>query len=98
VYQVAHAYGTNGIITAPCEIPLAQATIGWGDRNISNLYASCTLWLIARRDADVIIKKLVTVFADPIPQYFTALRSVILEGSAAFVMVSEESLEALAKN
>jgi hypothetical protein len=28
VYQVAHAYGTNGIITAPCEIPLAQATIG----------------------------------------------------------------------
>jgi FAD/FMN-containing dehydrogenase len=95
VYQVAHAYGTNGIITA-LEIPLARA-YNWAEAIVTfPTFMQAARFGQSLGDADGIIKKLVTVFADPIPQYFTALRSVILEGrSAAFVMVSEESLEAL---
>ncbi|MCX5964788.1 MAG: FAD-binding oxidoreductase [Cyanobacteria bacterium] len=95
VYQVAHAYGTNGIITA-LEIPLARA-YNWAEAIVTfPTFMQAARFGQSLGDADGIVKKLVTVFADPIPQYFTALRSVILEGSsAAFVMVSEESLEAL---
>ena len=95
VYQVAHAYGTNGIITA-LEIPLAPA-YDWAEAIVTfPSFMQAARFGQALGDADGIIKKLVTVFADPIPQYFTALRSVIPDGtSAAFIMVSEESLEPL---
>ncbi len=95
VYQVAHAYGTNGIITA-LEIPLACA-YNWAEAIVTfPTFMQAARFGQSLGDADGIVKKLVTVFADPIPQYFTALRSVIPEGtSAAFVMVSEESLQPL---
>ncbi len=95
LHQVAHAYGTNGIITA-LEIPLAPA-YNWAEAIVTfPTFMQAAHFGQALGDADGIVKKLVTVFADPIPQYFTALRSVIPEGtSAAFIMVSEESLEAL---
>jgi FAD/FMN-containing dehydrogenase len=95
VYQVAHAYGTNGIITE-LEIPLAPA-YPWAE-----IIVSFTDFLAAARfgqalgDADGIIKKLVTVFANPIPTYFTALKNIIPTAAhCAFVMVSEDSLAPL---
>ena len=92
VYQVAHAYGTNGIITA-LEIPLAPA-YDWAEAIVTfPTFMEAARFGQSLGDADGIVKKLVTVFADPIPQYFIALRSVIPDGtSAAFIMVSEESL------
>ncbi len=95
VYQVAHAYGTNGIITA-LEIPLAPA-YDWAEAIVTfPSFMQAARFGQALGDADGIVKKLVTVFADPIPQYFTAVRSVIPEGlSAAFILVSEDSVEPL---
>jgi FAD/FMN-containing dehydrogenase len=95
VYQVAHAYGTNGIITA-LEIPLAPA-YDWAEAIVTfPSFMQAARFGQALGDADGIVKKLVTVFADPIPQYFTAVRSVINPGlSAAFILVSEDCLEPL---
>ncbi len=95
VYKVAHAYGTNGIITA-LELPLAPA-YNWAEAIVTfPTFMQAARFGQSLGEADGIVKKLVTVFADPIPQYFTALRSVIPDGiSAAFIMVSEESLEPL---
>jgi FAD/FMN-containing dehydrogenase len=93
VYQVAHAYGTNGIITA-LEIPLAPA-YDWAEAIVSFPdFMQAARFGQALGDSDGIVKKLVTVFAAPIAQYFTALRSVIAQSlSTAFVMISEDSLE-----
>jgi FAD/FMN-containing dehydrogenase len=94
VYQVAHAYGTNGIITE-LEIPLAPAH-DWAEA-----IATFDDFLVAARfgqalgDADGIVKKLISVFADPIPQYFSALQRYLPQGKAAVLtMVAEESREA----
>ncbi|MGI0494532.1 FAD-binding oxidoreductase [Alkalinema pantanalense CENA528] len=95
VYQVAHAYGTNGIITE-LEMPLAPA-LPWAE-----VIATFPSFMAAARfgqslgDADGILKRLITICADPIPQYFTALRSCINPGThAALMMVSEDCLEPL---
>ncbi len=95
VYQVAHAYGTNGIITE-LEMPLAPA-YDWAEAIVAfPTFMQAARFGQALGDSDGIVKKLVTVFADPIAQYFTSLQDVISPGShTAFVMVSEESLEAL---
>jgi FAD/FMN-containing dehydrogenase len=95
VYQVAHAYGTNGIITE-VEMPLAPA-YAWAEAIVAfPTFMQAARFGQALGDSDGIVKKLVTVFADPIAQYFTAVRDRIPTGShTAFIMVSEESLEAL---
>jgi FAD/FMN-containing dehydrogenase len=95
VYQVAHAYGTNGIITE-LEMPLAPA-YAWAEAIVAfPTFMEAARFGQALSDADGIVKKLVTVFADPIAQYFTGVRDRIAAGShTAFIMVSEESLEAL---
>ncbi len=95
VYQVAHAYGTNGIITE-LEIPLAPAQ-PWAEVIVSfEGFMAAARFGQALGDADGIVKKLVTVFANPIPAYFTAFREVIPRGSdCAFLMISEDSLEPL---
>jgi FAD/FMN-containing dehydrogenase len=92
VYQVAHAYGTNGIITE-LEIPLAPA-YAWAEVIVVfDTFMAAAKFGQALGDADGLIKRLVTVFADPIPQYFSAFQSVIPKSShAAFLMVSEESI------
>ena len=97
VYQVAHAYGTNGIITE-VEMPLAPA-YPWAEAIVAfPTFMQAAIFGQALSDSDGMIKKLVTVFASPIAQYFTTLREVIPEGShTAFVMISEESYPALQK-
>jgi FAD/FMN-containing dehydrogenase len=93
VQKVNHAYGTNGIITE-LEIPLgpaypwAEAIVVFGD------FMTAARFGQALSDSDGLIKKLVSIFADPIPTYFAALRNSIPTNShCAFVMISETSLE-----
>jgi FAD/FMN-containing dehydrogenase len=94
VYQVAHAYGTNGIITE-LEIPLAPA-YAWAEAIVTfDDFLNAGRFGQALGDSDGIVKKLISVFADPIPQYFSALKSYLPTGkAAALVMVAESSLEA----
>lgn len=89
VYQVAHAYGTNGIITE-LTLPLAPA-YAWAEA-----IATFPDFLTAARfgqtlaDSDGIIKKLISICAHPIPTYFTALRTYLADGCAcALLMIAE---------
>ncbi len=94
VQKVNHAYGTTGIITE-LEIPLAPA-YAWAERIVCfDQFMDAARFGQTLADADGVAKKLISVFADPIPGYFTALKSVIPAGTAAvFVMVAESSVEA----
>lgn len=95
VQQVLHAYGTTGIITE-LEIPLGP-TAPWAEY----IVAFPDFMTAARFGqklgmSDGIIKKLISIFAWPIPHYFAALKSSIPDGShCAFLMVSEACREAL---
>ncbi|MBD1854289.1 MULTISPECIES: FAD-binding oxidoreductase [Leptolyngbya] len=97
VYKVAHAYGTNGIITE-LEIPLAPA-YPWSEIIVNFPdFMSAARFGQALSDADGMIKKLVCICPDPIPQYFAALKSYIPAGKhAALLMISETCLEPLAE-
>lgn len=97
VYKVAHAYGTNGIITE-LEIPLAPA-YAWAEAIVAFPdFMTAARFGQAFSDSDGIIKKLVCICADPIPTYFAAFRSVIPTGShCALVMVAESALEPFAE-
>ncbi|MBW4690789.1 MAG: FAD-binding oxidoreductase [Lyngbya sp. HA4199-MV5] len=97
VYKVAHAYGTNGIITE-LEIPLAPA-YAWAEAIVAFPdFMTAAHFGQAFSDSDGIIKKLVCICADPIPTYFAAFRSVIPAGShCALVMVAESALEPFAE-
>ena len=93
VYQVAHAWGTNGIITE-LEIPLgpayawAEAIVAFPDFMTSAQFGQ------ALSTSDGIIKKLVCICADPIPNYFAALKQYIPAGShVALILVAECCLE-----
>ena len=97
VYKVAHAYGTNGIITE-LEIPLAPA-YAWAEAIVAFPdFMTAARFGQAFSDSDGIIKKLVCLCADPIPTYFAAFRNVIPTGShCALVMVAESALEPFAE-
>jgi FAD/FMN-containing dehydrogenase len=97
VYQVAHAYGTNGIITE-LEIPLAPA-YPWAEVIVTfNDFMTAARFGQALGDADGIVKKLISVFAAPIPGYFAALQDVVsAQSHCALLMVAEPSLTALAE-
>lgn len=93
VYKVAHAWGTNGIITG-LEIPLgpayawAEAIVAFPDFMTSARFGQ------SLSDSDGIIKKMVCICADPIPNYFAALKSDIPTGShVALVLIAECCLE-----
>lgn len=95
VQKVNHAYGTNGIITE-LEIPLSAA-YPWME-----IIVAFPDFMTAARfgqvlgNSDGIVKKLITICADPIPQYFTALRDSIPVGkSIALLMISESCREPL---
>ncbi|NJM46551.1 MAG: FAD-binding oxidoreductase [Alkalinema sp. RU_4_3] len=94
VYQVAHAYGTNGIITE-LQIPLAPA-YDWAEAIVTfDDFLNAGRFGQALGDADGIVKKLISVFADPIPQYFSALQRYLPKGqTAVLVMVAAPSLDA----
>lgn len=93
VQKVNHAYGTNGIITE-LEIPLAPA-YPWAEIILTfEDFMTAARFGQALSDSDGLIKKLVTIFAAPIPSYFAAFRDVIPAGQhCAFVLVAEPSLE-----
>ncbi|MCW6038347.1 FAD-binding oxidoreductase [Spirulina subsalsa FACHB-351] len=95
VQQINHAYGTNGIITQ-LEIPLAPA-YPWAEVIVTfGDFLTAARFGQALSDGDGLVKKLVTVCADPIGGYLTALQEFIPPGqSCALLMVAESSLDPL---
>lgn len=93
VYKVAHAWGTNGIITE-LEIPLSPA-YPWAE-----LIVTFPDFITAARfgqrlgDADGIVKKLICICAAPISNYFAPFKEQIPTNShCALVMIAEPCLE-----
>ncbi|MBD2178826.1 FAD-binding oxidoreductase [Pseudanabaena sp. FACHB-1998] len=93
VKKVAHAYGTNGIITE-LEVPLAPA-YGWSEFIVSFTdFVAASRFGQALGNSDGIIKKMISVHAAPITNYFTALQSYIPKDShCALVLVAESDRE-----
>lgn len=93
VQNVNHAYGTNGIITE-LEIPLAPAYL-WTELIVAfDDFMRAAKFGQALSQSDGIIKKLVSICADPIPSYFIPFRDIIPAGQpAALLMIAEPSLE-----
>ncbi|PSB05786.1 FAD-linked oxidase [filamentous cyanobacterium CCP2] len=93
VYKVAHAWGTNGIITE-LEIPLSPA-YPWAE-----LIVTFPDFMTAARfgqrlgDADGIVKKLICICAAPISNYFAPFKEIIPNNShCALLMITEPCLE-----
>lgn len=97
VYKVAHAWGTNGIITE-LEIPLAPA-YAWAEAIVAFPdFMTAVKFGQALSDSDGIVKKMVSICADPIPSYFAALKPYIPEKQhIALVLVAECCLEPFAE-
>ncbi|HLO84634.1 MAG TPA: FAD-binding oxidoreductase [Nostocaceae cyanobacterium] len=95
VQKVNHAWGINGIITE-VEIPLAPA-YPWVEVIISfENFLNAANFGQALGNCDGIMKKLITVFASPIPQYFTHLQQYIPANThPVFLLISEPNLESL---
>ncbi len=95
VQKVNHAYGTNGIITQ-LEIPLALA-YPWAEIIVTfQDFMDAAKFGQALTDADGLIKKLVSIHASPIPNYFTPLQDYLPNGEhCALLMVAESCLEPL---
>jgi FAD/FMN-containing dehydrogenase len=93
VQKVNHAYGTNGVITE-LEIPLGPA-YPWAELMVSfGDFMTAARFGQALADADGLIKKLISICANPIPAYFAALRNAIPENShCALLMIAEPCLE-----
>ena len=93
VQKVNHAYGTNGIITE-LEIALAPA-YPWAEIIVTfDDFMTAARFGQALSDADGLIKKLVSVCAAPIPEYFTALKNYLPQGKhCALLMIAESCLE-----
>ena len=93
VQKVAHAYGTNGIITE-LEVPLGTA-YGWLEFVISfSDFMTAARFGQALGKSDGIIKKMISVHAAPIPNYFTALRgSIPADSHCVLVLVAESDRE-----
>jgi len=95
VQKVNHAWGVNGIITE-LEIPLAPA-YPWVEIIVTfDDFMTAARFGQALGNADGMVKKLITVFASPIPSYFTALRQYLPDKThAVFLIVAESCLELL---
>ncbi|MBW4659642.1 MAG: FAD-binding oxidoreductase [Drouetiella hepatica Uher 2000/2452] len=93
VQKVNHAYGTNGIITE-LEIPLGAA-YAWAEVIVTFAdFMTAARFGQTLSDSDGIIKKLISIHAAPIANYFAALKSVIPPDShCALLMIAESSLE-----
>ena len=93
VQKINHAYGTNGIVTE-LEIPLGPA-YPWAE-----LIVTFPDFMMAARfgqtlgESDGLIKKLISICAAPIPNYFAAFRNILPPDShCALLMVAEPCLE-----
>lgn len=91
--QVNHAYGTNGIITQ-LEIPLAPAQ-PWAEMIVVfEDFMNAAKFGQALCDSDGLVKKLVSIHADPIPTYFNAIAEFIPDRKhCALLMVAEFCIE-----
>jgi FAD/FMN-containing dehydrogenase len=89
---VAHAYGTNGIITE-LEMPLAPA-LPWTEIAVAfSDFMQLARFCLAVGRADGIFKKLVTAVEWPIPRYFGTLKAPLSEGAAlGLFMIGTASL------
>lgn len=96
VQQVNHAYGTNGIITE-LEIPLGPA-YDWAEAIVTfSDFLAAARFGQTLAASDGLIKKLVSICADPIPTYFAALKQYVPAGHhAALVLIAEPCLEPFA--
>lgn len=95
VQQVNHAYGTNGILTQ-LEIPLAPG-YPWAELIVTfDDFMTGAKFGQTLGESDGIIKKLISIFAPPIPTYFTPLQRFIPDDkTCALLMIAESSLEPL---
>jgi FAD/FMN-containing dehydrogenase len=95
VYKVAHAWGTNGIITE-LEIPLAPA-YPWAEFIVTfSDFMTAARFGQALGDSDGIIKKLICICAAPISNYFAPFKDQIPANShCALLMIAEPCLEPL---
>ncbi|MBW4685420.1 MAG: FAD-binding oxidoreductase [Komarekiella atlantica HA4396-MV6] len=95
VQKVNHAWGINGIITE-LEIPLGPA-YPWAEVIVTfDDFMAAVNFGQALGNADGMIKKLISVFASQIPQYFHALQDYIPQGThPVLLMLAESSLELL---
>ncbi len=93
VQKVNHNYGTNGIIVE-LEMPLAPA-YPWAEAIVLfDDFMRAARFGQALGNADGIIKKLISIHADPIGQYFTGIKQAITpKMHCALVMIAETSLE-----
>jgi len=95
LHKAVHAYGTNGIITQ-VEMPLAAA-YDWLDLIVGfdSFEAACA-YAMALGEQDGILKKLITVVANPAPHdYFLRHRSLIPAGkSVVIAMIAPHALDA----
>jgi FAD/FMN-containing dehydrogenase len=96
VQAVNHAYGTTGIITE-LEMPLGPA-YPWAELIVCfDDFMTAARFGLALSRADGLIKKLITICAQPIPTYFGTLQADIPAGQhVALLMVAETCLEPLA--
>ncbi|MGL4880184.1 MAG: FAD-binding oxidoreductase [Waterburya sp.] len=95
VQKLLHAYGTTGIITE-LEIPLAPVYPWQEAIVIFDDFMTAAKFGQALSDSNGIVKKLVSIHADPIPSYFAALQSYLPQGKhCALLMVSEYDFAAL---
>jgi FAD/FMN-containing dehydrogenase len=94
VNLVHHAYGVNGLVTE-VELPLAPA-YDWLDTIVVfDDFERAAEFGMALATQDGILKKLVSVHAWPVPDYFTALKEFLPQGkAAALLMVGAETREA----
>lgn len=93
--KIIHAYGTNGIITE-VEMPLVPA-YPWVDLIIGfDDFMSAARFAHTLTSQDGLIKKLVTVVADPIGQkYFKPLQPYLPAGKhLVLTMIAEHAMEA----
>lgn len=88
VQKVLHAYGTTGIITE-LEIPLAPAYPWQEAIAVFDDFMTAASFGQALSDSSGIVKKLVSIHAAPIGNYFTALQNYIPDNKhCALLMVS----------
>ena len=89
VQNVLHAYGTTGIVTE-LEIALAPAYPWQEAIAIFDDFMTAAKFGQALSDSNGIVKKLVSIHAAPIPNYFAPLQSYIPQGKhCALLMISE---------
>ena len=95
LHKAVHAYGTNGIITE-VEAPLT-AHYDWVDVIVGfDSFDAAAAYALALGEQDGILKKLVTVVADPTPhECFLRHRALIPEGdSVVILMIAPHALDA----